>query len=41
MTDNSVVFGAILIIWVGIFLYLVALDRKLSRIRREMNRHEG
>ena len=26
MTGNSVVFGAILIIWVGIFLYLMALD---------------
>ena len=41
MTGNAVIFGAILIIWVGIFLYLVSLDRKLNRIRREMNRHEG
>lgn len=41
MNGNGVIFGAILIIWVGIFLYLVALDRKLGRIRREMKRHEG
>ena len=41
MNGNGVIFAAIMIIWVGIFLYLMALDRKLSRIRREINRHEG
>ena len=41
MNSTYVVLAAILIIWLGIFFYLVTLDRKLNRISREINRHEG
>jgi len=38
MSDISVVMIAVLIIWAGVFLYLVAIDRKVARLRREMQR---
>jgi CcmD family protein len=41
MNSTYVVLAAILVIWLGVFFYLMTLDRKLNRIRREMKRHEG
>ncbi len=41
MNSTYITLAAILIIWLGIFFYLVSLDRKLNRIRREMSRHES
>jgi CcmD family protein len=40
MNPTYAILIAILVIWVGVFLYLVALDRKLDRISREMKHHE-
>ncbi len=40
MNPTYAILIAIMVIWVGVFLYLVALDRKLDRISREMKRHE-
>ena len=41
MSSTYVVLAAILVIWLGVFFYLVSLDRKLNRISREMKRHEN
>lgn len=41
MNGSPFVLGAILGIWAGVFLYLVVLDRKVSRLSREVKRHEG
>jgi len=38
MSPLYVVMITVLIIWLGIFLYLIGLDRKLSRLGREMDR---
>ena len=35
MSSNIIVMIAVLIIWTGIFLYLVSLDKKLKRIEKE------
>lgn len=40
MNDIYVVMLTVLVIWVGIFLYLVVLDRKIARLGREVNRDE-
>jgi CcmD family protein len=36
-----VVLSAVLIVWLGVFAYLVALDRKVSRLTREMRQRES
>ena len=41
MNSTYVVLGAILVVWLGVFFYLVSLDRKLNRISRELSRHES
>ncbi len=40
MNSTYVILIAILVIWLGIWIYLVALDRKVSRLDREVKRHE-
>jgi CcmD family protein len=40
MSSTGYILAAILIIWVGVFVYLLALDRKLSRLQREVERRE-
>lgn len=32
MTDNIVVMAVTLVIWVGIFFFVLALDRKVKRL---------
>ena len=32
MTDNYVVLAVTLVIWVGLFLYIFALDRRVKRL---------
>ncbi len=34
MNANYIVLIAVLIIWVGIFLYLVSIDKKVKRMER-------
>jgi CcmD family protein len=34
MSGTAVILGAILVIWFGVLGYLVALDRKLTRLDR-------
>ena len=36
-----VILSAILIVWLGVFAYLMALDRKVSRLTREWSRRES
>ncbi len=40
MSGTYFILATILVIWIGVFLYLVALDRKLNRLGREVSRHE-
>ncbi len=35
MSTNLVAMMAVLIIWLGIFLYLVRLDRKVKKLNRK------
>jgi CcmD family protein len=41
MNDSLVVLGAILIVWLGIFGYLVALDRRVRRVDRKVGNDEA
>jgi CcmD family protein len=41
MSGTMYVLTAILVIWVGIFLYLLSLDRKVKKLEREVATHEG
>lgn len=41
MSGTMYVLTAVLVIWVGIFIYLMALDRKVKRMEREVETHEG
>jgi CcmD family protein len=36
-----VVLCAVLVVWLGVFAYLMALDRKVSRLSREMKQRES
>ena len=38
MTDRTVIMIAVLAIWVGIFIYLFMLDRKVARMEKELKR---
>lgn len=40
MSDLYVVMTTVLVVWVGVFLYLVSLDRKVARLKREVDRNE-
>lgn len=40
MSEHSMVLVTVLVIWLGIFLYLIALDRKVARLGREVSRNE-
>lgn len=40
MSGSPFVMGAILGIWAGVFAYLMMLDRKVSKVAREVKRHE-
>ena len=40
MDDSYVVLGAILIVWLGLFGYLVALDRRIRRVDRKVGTDE-
>ena len=40
MSGSGFVLAAILIIWVGIFVYLVSVERKLDRVARKVDRNE-
>ena len=40
MNGTAVVLGAILVIWLGVFFYLVSVERKLNRLNRKVNSHE-
>ncbi|MEW5924521.1 MAG: CcmD family protein [Candidatus Zixiibacteriota bacterium] len=35
MSANYIVMIVVLIIWIGIFLYLLSLDRRLKRIEKK------
>jgi CcmD family protein len=41
MNGSTVILAAILIIWAGVLAYLVALERKVSRLERKAKRNEG
>jgi len=41
MNGTVIVLAAVLVIWAGVFLYLLSLDRKLSRLSRKVERNEG
>ena len=41
MSPTIAVLVAVLIIWGGVFAYLVTLDRKVARAERAGSRHEG
>ena len=38
MNDYTVILIAILAIWLGIFAYIMMLDRKVSRLEKELKR---
>ena len=38
MSSNLVAMIVTLIIWIGVFLYLFRLDRKVSKLERELKR---
>ena len=40
MNGTGFVLSAILIIWLGVFFYLVSVERKLNRLNRKVNSHE-
>jgi CcmD family protein len=40
MSGTAYVLGAILVIWLGVLFYLVALDRKVSRLEGKVHRDE-
>jgi len=38
VSDMTIIMIAVLIIWAGVFGYLFTIDRKVARLRREMQR---
>ena len=40
MNDTYIVMIVTLVIWLGVFLYLIGLDRKVSRLTKEVERNE-
>ena len=40
MSDLYVVMIVTLVVWIGVFLYLLGLDRRVSRLARETKRRE-
>jgi len=40
MSGTQIVLGAVLVIWLGVFLYLLALDRKIQGLARKVERNE-
>lgn len=40
MSGSGFVLTAILVIWLGVFFYLVSVERKLNRLNRKVNSHE-
>jgi CcmD family protein len=36
-----VILSAVLVIWLGVFVYLMSLDRKVSRLTRERDQRES
>lgn len=40
MSGTGFVLSAILVIWLGVFFYLVSVERKLNRLNRKVNSHE-
>ena len=40
MSGSGFVLSAILVIWLGVFFYLVSVERKLNRLNRKVNFHE-
>ncbi len=38
MSSNFVAMIVTLIIWIGVFIYLLRLDRKVSKLERELRR---
>jgi len=38
MSDLTIIMIAVLVIWAGVFIYLVTIDRKVARLRREIQR---
>ena len=41
MSGSAFVLAAILVIWLGIFVYLVSVERKLNRLARRVDRNES
>lgn len=40
MTGTAYVLTAILVIWLGIFVYLISIERKLNRLARKADHNE-
>ena len=40
MSGSGFVLSAILVIWLGVFFYLVSVERKLNRLNRKVNSNE-
>lgn len=38
MSDYTAILIAVLAIWLGIFVYIMMLDRKVSRLEKELKR---
>jgi CcmD family protein len=41
MSGAGYVLSAILVIWLGVFIYLVSVERKLNRAMRERDRPQA
>lgn len=40
MNGSLVIVSAILLIWFGVLIYLISLDRKVARLSRKVGRDE-
>jgi CcmD family protein len=40
MSTTATILGALLVIWLGVLVYLVSLDRKIGRLDRKDHRDE-
>lgn len=40
MSGSGFVLSAILVIWLGVFFYLVSVERKLNRLNRKVDSNE-
>jgi CcmD family protein len=41
MNGTTVILTAVLVIWLGVLVYLAALERKVNRLERKAKRNEG